>query len=426
MTRPAFILASLALLLPGPAIEAQGRNVLDLLPTEGRTLEAGAVVLGTLDGDDWALMGDELGEAWSFRVDEGGLWRIDMASETIDAFLRLLGEGLGTGLENDDGGPGQDARICAELAPGEYGVVASSLFGDGGRFELRAARIDDPAACGEDGIAVPTFEVGLEEIPVEGTLAFRQPRTSTLSAGWSYEDRPSTVWTFDGAPGQSVLLDLEAEFDAYLVLVGPGIGEEWADDDGGCGTGSRIEATLEEGGEYRVVVSSLFGDTGEYTVRLLDPGDALPECEAGDFDYAGFDGRLEIGDTPPIGRIGIGEEVDGELGDYSDWVGGGHGDLWTLEGEAGRRIAITVRADFDPQVYLISDLFDGDLFDDDGGEELDSRLCVRLPEAGPYAILVRGFGDESVGTYRLAIEADPEPGSCLMQGRSPDGDVRPE
>lgn len=382
------------------------------------------MAIGTLDRDDWSLMDGALGEAWNFRVEEAGLWRIDLASETLDTFLRLLGEGLGDGLDNDDGGPGQDARICAELQPGDYRIVASSLFGDGGTFELRAARLDDAAACGEDGVSVPTFEVEIGEIPVAGTLTIGEPRTAELSPGWTYEERPSTIWTFDGTAGQGVLIDLEADFDAYLVLVGPS-GFEWSDDDGGCGTGSRIEEMLEESGEYRVVVSSLFGDPGEYTLRLLDDWEGLPECDAGDLGFAEVD-RMELGETPPVGRVGIGEAVEGELGDYSDWIAGGHADLWTLEGEANRRIAITVQADFDPQLFLISDLFEDDLFDDDGGEELDSRLCVRLPDSGSYSIVVRGYEDESVGAYRLAVEADPVPGSCRMQGRAPDGDAEEE
>ncbi|PXX98323.1 hypothetical protein [Halomonas sp. LBP4] len=61
-------------------------------------------------------------DAYAFRVEQAGRYRLDMMSGELDAYLEL--EGNGTVLSDDDGGDGFDARIQAHLEAGDYRAVA--------------------------------------------------------------------------------------------------------------------------------------------------------------------------------------------------------------------------------------------------------------------------------------------------------------
>ena len=86
----------------------------------------------------------ELARYYSFRIAERAEVQIDLTSSAFDAWL-VLREGSdisGRSLaNNDDGGPGTDARIVRTLAAGAYTIEATSLRPDRtGAFTLRVAR----------------------------------------------------------------------------------------------------------------------------------------------------------------------------------------------------------------------------------------------------------------------------------------------
>ncbi|AMD01966.1 hypothetical protein [Halomonas chromatireducens] len=106
-------------------------------------LKATAVELDELPDDGQLPIGQPI-EAWleagardayTFRLDEAGIYRLDMMSSDLDAFLELEGEGLF--LSDDDGGNNLDARIEAHLEPGEYRAIARGFNNrDSGAYVL--------------------------------------------------------------------------------------------------------------------------------------------------------------------------------------------------------------------------------------------------------------------------------------------------
>jgi serine protease Do len=77
------------------------------------------------------------------------------------------------------------------------------------------------------------------------------------------------VWGFSGVAGQEVVIDLISDdFDSYLYLAGPGLSEPLSDDDGGGNLHSRLTLSVPESGEYRIIVSSLSGGEGAYSLSV--------------------------------------------------------------------------------------------------------------------------------------------------------------
>lgn len=81
---------------------------------------------------------------------------------------------------------------------------------------------------------------------------------------------------------------------------------------------------------------------------------------------------------------------------------------WILEGEAGARVAVTLRShDFDAYLLFDGPGFSEPLTNDDGADGLDSRICVELPETGAYRVFAGPYSSAEPGaTYWL--EADDE------------------
>jgi hypothetical protein len=65
-----------------------------------------------------------------------------------------------------------------------------------------------------------------------------------------------------------VITMVSGDFDTYLTLTSPS-GSTTSDDDGGGGTNSRVDMTLSEAGQWRVMANTLRpGDTGSYTLTI--------------------------------------------------------------------------------------------------------------------------------------------------------------
>ena len=83
------------------------------------------------------------------------------------------------------------------------------------------------------------------------------------------EGRRSQVWTLDGTAGRHLTIEaMSSDFDTYLTVLGPGITVPLEDDDSGGDLDSRLSVTLPESGGYRIVVSSIGGGSGSYTVAV--------------------------------------------------------------------------------------------------------------------------------------------------------------
>ena len=107
------------------------------LSTDGRLLEVGSNVRGTLTGEDPVIGGKPM-QAWALEVRAGDSVRIDLISDDFDSYLFIAGPDLEEPLSDDDGGEGLNSRLEISFpADGVYHVVASSLGGEVGQFRLR-------------------------------------------------------------------------------------------------------------------------------------------------------------------------------------------------------------------------------------------------------------------------------------------------
>ena len=106
-----------------------------------------------------------------------------------------------------------------------------------------------------------------------GTMAVGQMVQGRLETGdqTMNDGTFADVWAFDGAAGQTVVIDLRSEdFDSYVQLLDPSGTRLAEDDDSGGNLNSRITFTLQAAGRHQIVVNN-FGDarrTGLYTLWL--------------------------------------------------------------------------------------------------------------------------------------------------------------
>ena len=106
------------------------------LSFDGRSLRVGTISYGTLSDFDPMIEGRPV-QAWSFRGDAGQRVTFDLISEDVDSYLHLIGPGIAAPMTDDDGAGDLDSRIEVTLpATGIYRVIASSLGGDGGSYEI--------------------------------------------------------------------------------------------------------------------------------------------------------------------------------------------------------------------------------------------------------------------------------------------------
>ncbi|MBU4610832.1 hypothetical protein IMZ29_09900 [Achromobacter sp. GG226] len=74
------------------------------------------------------------GDEYRLRVTRAGRYTIEMRSETIDSYLRIVGDTVDQ--EDDDSGGNYDARLSLSLQPGEYRIYATSIDEDNGPYTL--------------------------------------------------------------------------------------------------------------------------------------------------------------------------------------------------------------------------------------------------------------------------------------------------
>ena len=327
--------------------------------------------------------GDELGgdgpyqDRWTFNAAAGTRLRVELRSEDFDAYLVVVGPD-GSVVGSDDDGLGDRNSLLAfrATAAGRYTILASS-FGDelrSGAYRLTV--LQETGEFAEPGTATP-IQAGETK---EGRL-----ETGDAVGSRGPEDR----WTFQGRAGEVVRLDaVAADFDVYLVLRGAEAVVD-SNDDGGDGTNARILTVLPATGIYTAVVSAYSEgrSAGRYTLTLaITAAPAAPGRPARIALGQRLAGRLERGDQT---------REDGSLQD-----------TWDFDGRAGQDVTLELRSSaFDTYLELRDPAGAVVAENDDGlGEGTDSFIAARLPRAGRYRVIVRGYGDgTSTGLYELAL-----------------------
>jgi hypothetical protein len=375
-------------LLSPVAASAQGTSVLTLLDTDGRELEMGDEVRGALSASDFITADDNYVEAWAFEGSPGQEVSIDLVSDDFDSYLYVVGPGLGETLADDDSGGACHSRInFTVLDRGVFHVVASSTMSrQTGTYRLRASREARPVvelSCGGlDGLelaALPTDGRELAwSVPAQGRLLGTE---ATLADG-----KPVQAWALEALAGETATIRLESEdFDAYLFAYGPGMMESLTDDDSGGGLNSELTVWFPETGTYTIGAGALSSpSSGSYTLSVSDP-----------IDMSGLstDGR----------SLRIGSNAKGILTGVDAVIEGQPVQAWALEARAGDFLIIDlISDDFDSYLFVVGPGLAEPLFDDDGGDGLNSRLSVSFPDDGVYNVIASSLGGE-LGAFTLQV-----------------------
>lgn len=111
---------------------------LNSLPIDGRVVDLGQTIDGTLLFDDPIVLEGRRGQVWGFDATAGQRVVIDLRSDDFDSYLYLVGPGLMEPMSDDDGGDGTNSQITVTLPEsGTYRIIASPYSsGDSGSFSL--------------------------------------------------------------------------------------------------------------------------------------------------------------------------------------------------------------------------------------------------------------------------------------------------
>ena len=249
----------------------------------------------------------------------------------------------------------------------------------------------------------------LDFIPSEGTLRLPDVGSATLANG-SFsgvepvlpQGTPVRAWSFEGRAGDRVSVTLRArDFDALVLVVGPGLAGGLSDDDGAGGTDSRLCLTLAENGTYRAVASAFEAAQGAFELALARVDEASEAlCPVSE--------EQRLWEGPVAGTLATGETVDGRLDpDQPD-----AGDIWQLEAPAGQAVTLILHStEFDGYLDVGGPGAPGEVYaDDDSGGACDARVELVVRSGSSYQVRVTtatGGG----GAYQLTATAAPPPPS---------------
>ncbi len=233
-----------------------------------------------------------------------------------------------------------------------------------------------------------------------------------ITAGNSYVE----AWALEGRPGQEVSIDLISDdFDSYLYVVGPGLGETLTDDDGGGACHARINFTVLDRGVFHVVASSTaWRQTGTYQIRVSEEPGPVTERSCGGVDGSELaalptDGRQLTWLVPVRGRLSGAEATirDGQPVQ-----------AWSLRALAGETATIRLESDdFDAYLFVYGPGMSETMSDDDSGGGLNSELTVWFPETATYTVGASALSAGSTGSYSLTVSEPVDMNNLSTGGR---------
>ncbi|MDR1948419.1 MAG: PPC domain-containing protein [Spirochaetaceae bacterium] len=198
-------------------------------------------------------------------------------------------------------------------------------------------------------------------------------------------------------PDREGVLTMETtgSIDTLMEFYEAGSRETLAEnDDGGSGGNARIRYTVRAGGRYIAKVRGYDSDdTGNYGFRawLVEQVRQAPD------EYENDDDFLSAKDI----SIGTPQQHSFTTGDDVDWV--------TFRVSQAGRYTIRARGLSSNGLDTYIELYDSDRSaideDDDGGENLDSRLSVSL-QAGTYYVKAECLDDEPDQPYTISVERE--------------------
>ena len=236
-------------------------------PVRPQPLEIGREVSGVL-GNNSPVDDDERPyQLWTLQGAPNQTLVVRMKSESLDSMLQygqLNGSDFSKESEDDDGGQGLNSRLRITLdAQGRGAIRATTPMEDNsGGYTISAMA---PA---------PARPPRVSDIDIGNSIRGKLDGNSNVDPD---DDRVFDVYRIKGRAGQRLQVRLDSDdFDALLrwgIFNGSEFILDSEDDDGGGGTNSRLTVTLDASGQGRIVVTSVRGGEGHYTLSVTNaPG----------------------------------------------------------------------------------------------------------------------------------------------------------
>jgi hypothetical protein len=277
--RPAVVVVliiSVVALLPCPAAAqatpaARAGGSILWLPRPAGRLAPDQETRGALSSSDYTAANDVYLDLWELEGKAGESITVDLKSEDFDAVLYAVGPGLAETLTDDDSGGRCDARLAIRfLEDGVFRIAATTVSSrTTGVYTILATANPAPVAeipCGG------TDPAAFAALPVVGQLTVGGTTGGSLGSGDATleEQKYADAWELTGEAGQTVTIRLEADsYDAFLVVVGPGLSSPVTDDDSAGELNALLTFTFPESGTYKVIATSTSsGATGAYRLSV--------------------------------------------------------------------------------------------------------------------------------------------------------------
>jgi hypothetical protein len=283
--------------------------------------------------------------------------------------------------QNDDGGSGYNSRIRYSVQAGKRYIakIRGCESSDTGSYGFRAWL---SVRVSSSGFSNPiSYEIGVDEdVPVMNRTLNRDDEEYFL-----------LVPENDG----QLIVETTGNVDTYLEFFDADTQRLLAeDDDGGRGENARVRYRVEAGKRYIAKVRGYSGsDTGSYGFRAyiqvqvtLTPDEYEPDNDSASAK------QIEIGTN---------QQHNFHNSDDVDWV--------KFQITRPGRYTIRARGVNSNRLDTYIELFDSNMNlideDDDGGENLDSRLSISL-QNGLYYLKAECLSDEPNQPYIISITAE--------------------
>lgn len=346
-------------------------------------LRFGQTVRGALTDDDALSVAEIIYDRYSFRIGQNERAQFIARSDAFDtvlAVVRRLEDGDYELLAFDDDGLGEGTNSRLTFTAAEAG-----------EYELWVTPYDETT---RGAYSLESRQLGPAPEPVRLTIGDSRSGQLTADDNLAADNTTYDAYQFTGQAGQRIRIEMRSgDFNSFVLLGHYGMYglEAVAQDDDGMGDGgnARLTYTLPADGEYEFWANTATpGELGAYEIRLID-----------------------LGPEPAPGSIVVGSTVRGSLTseDPTDEFGS-YFDAYRFQPAEGELVRITLSSNsFDAFILLgrmTNGLFVGELSDDDGLSDLNSRLDF-TSTGGEYVLRVRSYGPGETGDYVLTVEPAP-------------------
>jgi hypothetical protein len=365
-------------------------------PISARPLSFGQSASDALDQNDAVTNDGATVDAYAVRLTADQEIQLDLSSDDFDPKLELLTPAGAKVAEDDDGGPGTNARI-------RYVVPRAGLY------QVRVT------AVGSGEVGNYTLTTGLRQelppMPAPISIALGQAVSGALSNTTPrYETDGEEIYAvryglrLEGGKVYRIALNAAngSELDPKISigkLVADGSLESLAqDDDGGGGSNALLRFRPETSGTYVFEVQKVGRANGPY--RLMVEQAAADRAPA----------------APQALRIG--QNISGELRDGGARLTATDSlfNTYSIALRAGQRVNVKMdkvgEANLDPLLEIglsTSAAFQALAKDDDGGQGLNARIKFTAPSDSTYIIRATAAEPTQEGQYSVSVSDMPVP-----------------